>query len=392
MGFAFGESRSEKHRDLSPVEVWLKVGKSNLSFYIVNPAPSLPSFMGVVVMALGPRIRQARYLRGFNQRELAEEIGVSKTTVSNYEQENSLPDSAKLMEIAEALDIDLSYFLRSPRVGDIEPAYRKFSSMLVKEENAIVERIRDWLERYLEVESILEIDALDFEWPDGVPYEVETMEDVEQAALCLRDAWEIGRDPIENLTERLEDKALRVGCIEAPEDFDACAFEAQVNGGIPVIVYNEKYPGDRQRFSIAHELGHLVLDVEGELEKVCDRFSGAFLVPCDVFINDVGERRRNVSQRELELLKQKYGVSMQALAYRMKDLGIITQSHFRRFFQWFNAAGHKEEEPGEPVSREQPRRFERMVQHARAEELITDRRAAELLDRDAETLPEPVLA
>ncbi|MFB6247411.1 MAG: helix-turn-helix domain-containing protein, partial [Salinibacter sp.] len=63
-------------------------------------------------MALGARIRQARKLRGLNQRELAAEIDLSKTTVWNYEQENTLPDSAKLMEIAEALDIDLSYFLR----------------------------------------------------------------------------------------------------------------------------------------------------------------------------------------------------------------------------------------------------------------------------------------
>jgi len=351
-----------------------------------------------VAMALGPRIRQARYLRGLNQRELAEEIGVSKTTVSNYERENSLPDSAKLMEIADALDIDLSYFLRNPRVGDIEPAYRKFSSMLKTEENAVVERIRDWLERYLEVESILNVDALDFEWPEGVPYAVSSMDEVEQAARRLRDVWNIGRDPIENLTERLEDHALRVGSIEAPDDFDACAFEAQVNGGIPVVVFNEKCSGDRQRFSIAHELGHLVLDVGEDLgedldeEKACNRFSGALLVPREVFVNDVGEQRRQISQRELELLKRKYGVSMQSLVYRMKDLGIITQSHYRRIFQWFNNAGHREEEPGEPVSWEQPRRFERMVQHALAEELITDRRAAELLDRDAEDLSEPVLA
>jgi len=345
-------------------------------------------------MALGARIKQARMLRGLNQRELAARIDRSKTTVSNYEQENTLPDSAKLMEIAEALDIDLSYFLRSPRVGDIEPVYRKFASMNKTEEKAIIERIRDWLERYLEVESILEIDALDFEWPDDFPRSVSSMEEVEQAALDLRDAWDIGRDPIENLTERLEDHAIRMGRIDAPEDFDACAVEAEVNGGIPVIVFNADPPGDRQRFSIAHELGHLVLRVSEDLkeEKACNRFSGAFLVPRDVFVNDVGERRRKLSQRELELLKQKYGVSMQALVYRMKDLGIITESHFGRIFQWFNNAGYKKEEPGEPVPPEQPHRFERMVEHALAEGLITRRRAAELLDRDPDTRAEPVLA
>jgi Zn-dependent peptidase ImmA (M78 family)/DNA-binding XRE family transcriptional regulator len=345
-------------------------------------------------MALGARIKQARQLRGLSQRDLAGRVDISDTTVSKYEREVTLPDSAKLMEIAEALDIDLSYFLRNPRVGEIKPVYRKFSSMRVKDENAIIERIRDWLERYLEVESILEIDALDFQWPGRFPHAVRSMEEVEQASLDLRDAWDIGRDPIENLTERLEDHAIRMGRIDAPDDFDACAVEAEVNGGIPVIVFNADPPGDRQRFSIAHELGHLALNVEGELdeEKACNRFSGAFLVPRDVFVGDVGERRQKISRRELELLKQKYGVSMQALVYRMKDLGIITESHFGRIFQWFNNAGYRTEEPGEPVPKEQPRRFERMVEHALAEEFITRRRAAELLDRDPESLPEPVLA
>jgi len=345
-------------------------------------------------MALGARIKQARKLRGFSQRQLADRIPVSNTTVSKYEREASLPDSPMLMEIAEALDIDLSYFLRSPRVGDIEPVYRKFASMNKTEEKAIIERIRDWLERYLEVESILEIDAIDFEWPDGFPRSVASMEEVEQTALDLRDAWDIGRDPIENLTERLEDHAIRMGRIDAPEDFDACAVEAEVNGGIPVIVFNADPPGDRQRFSIAHELGHLVLHVSEDMneEKTCNRFSGAFLIPRDVFVNDVGERRHKISQRELELLKQKYGVSMQALVYRMNDLGIITENHFGRIFQWFNNAGHKKEEPGEPVPTEQPHRFERMVEHALAEGLITKRRAAELLDRDPDTRAEPVLA
>lgn len=119
---------------------------------------------------------------------------------------------------------------------------------------------------------------------------------------------------------------------------------------------------------------------------------GPPFVPPDVFRNDVGERRRKISQRELELLKQKYGVSMQALVCRMRDLGMISDGHFGRIFRWFNKAGYKHDEPGEAVPREQPRRFERMVQHALAEELITRRRAAELLDRDPTSLPEPVLA
>ena len=347
-------------------------------------------------MAIGAKIKQARKLRGISQRDLAERLPVSDQTVSKYEREESLPDSTRLMEIADALDIDLSYFLRAPRVGNIEPAYRtaRSSSMKVKEKEALIERIRDWLERYLEVESILHVDDLSFEWPAEVPYAVASMDAIEEAALALRDAWNIGHDPIENLTERLEDKALRVGSLEAPDAFDACAFVAAVNGGIPVIAFNKDRPGDRQRFNIAHELGHLVLDIRGGLdeEKACHRFAGAFLVPRDIFFQDVGAHRKKISLRELELLKEKYGMSMQALIYRMRDLGMLNTHYAGRLFDWFEETGHDKEEPGEPVPREHPQRFERMVEHALAEELISKRRAAELLDRDVDRRSEPVLA
>jgi Zn-dependent peptidase ImmA (M78 family)/DNA-binding XRE family transcriptional regulator len=347
-------------------------------------------------MAIGAKIRQARKLRGLSQRDLAERLPVSDQTVSKYEREESLPDSARLVEIADALNIDLSYFLRAPRVGTIEPAYRteRSNSMKVKEKDALIECIRDWLERYLEVESILHVEDLSFEWPEEVPYEVGSMEDIEAAALALRDAWNIGRDPIENLTERLDDKALRVGGLKTPGAFDACAFEAAVDGGIPVIAFNKDRPGDRQRFNIAHELGHLVLDIRGELdeEKACHRFAGAFLVPRNIFFQDVGEHRKKISLRELELLKEKYGMSMQALIYRMRDLGILNKHYVGRLFDWFEESGHKKDEPGEAVPREHPQRFERMVEHALAEELISKRRAAELLHRDVDHLSEPVLA
>ena len=347
-------------------------------------------------MAIGAKIKQARNLRSLSQRDLAARLSVSNQTVSKYEREESLPDSARLMEIADALEIDLSYFLRAPRVGSIEPACRtkRSRSMMVKEKDALIERIRDWLERYLEVGSILNVDDLSFEWPEGVPYDVASMDDIEAAALALRDAWSIGRDPIEHLTERLEDNALRVGCLEAPDAFDACAFEAEVNGGIPVIAFNKDRPGDRQRFNVAHELGHLVLDVRGDLdvETACHRFAGAFLVPRDIFVQDVGAHRKKISLRELELLKEKYGASMQALIYRMRDLGILNKHYAGRLFDWFENSGHKKEEPGQPVPREHPQRFERMVEHALAEALISERRAAELLGRDVDRPSESVLA
>jgi transcriptional regulator with XRE-family HTH domain len=106
-------------------------------------------------VAIGPRIRQARLLRGLSQRGLADKLPVSYQTVSNYERERSLPDSGMLMKIAGALDVDLSYFLRDPRVGEVRPAVPWLVSTPEKEKKRLTEQIRDWLERYLETESII---------------------------------------------------------------------------------------------------------------------------------------------------------------------------------------------------------------------------------------------
>ena len=82
-----------------------------------------------------------------------------------------------------------------------------------KQEDAILARIQDWLEKYLEIESILKPDGIypEFRYPKGFPREVSSMPDVEQAAVDLRRAWDLGMDSIENLTALLEDRGIKMG-------------------------------------------------------------------------------------------------------------------------------------------------------------------------------------
>jgi len=140
-------------------------------------------------------------------------------------------------------------------------------------------------------------------------------------------------------------------------------------------------PGDRQRFNLAHELGHLVLRIVGELieERAVNRFAGAFLVPSEAAIQELGARRKALSYSELYLLKHRYGMSMQAWVYRAKDLGIISQSAARAHFADFRRMGWHRKEPGEQLDPEEPKRFERLVHRALAEDLISRSRAEELL-------------
>jgi len=329
-------------------------------------------------MSIGLRIQQARRRRGLSLRDLAaREVGVSHTTLAKYERGVSTPNSATLLRISRVLGFGLDYFLRPTRIGEIRPAYRKKDGLGAREEGQIIEEIRDWLERYLTAEQIRGEDP-HFAYPEGFPYSVRTLEEVEAAALALRAVWAIGLDPLDNLTGHLEDKGIRVGVIDAHDDFDACAFLAYVEGSVPVIVTNLRGPGDRQRYNLAHELGHLVLDVGAPLdeERACHRFAGAFLAPRSTLLEDMGERRQHLSPVELFVLKQKYGVSMGALVHRARDLGIIKEAEKKRLYDDLQELGWKVEEPGGPI--EHPTRFRVLVLQALAENLIGQRRAAEL--------------
>ena len=333
--------------------------------------------------AIGTRIKQARRRTKATQRDLADAVGVSATTISKYERGLSKPGSGVLLDIADALDVDVSFFLRSPRVTSIEPAYRKLSRLRKKDERQIIERIRDWLERYLEAEAIVRPEAMRFAMPDGFPWPVASLDDAEAGADALRDAWQLGTDPIEDLTAILEDRGIRIGVLAADDGFDACTFRTEINGAVPVIVTREGLPGDRQRFNLAHELGHLVLDVSDangvDEEKACHRFAGAFLAPGAAVRDATGaSERQDITLDELHVLKHRFGISMQALFFRLADLQITTSASAKAAHRTFRKRGWHKEEPGDPVAPEQPERFHLLLLRALGEDLITERRAREL--------------
>jgi Zn-dependent peptidase ImmA (M78 family) len=207
------------------------------------------------------------------------------------------------------------------------------------------------------------------------------MGDAEAAAMALREVWDLGTDPIEDVTALLEDHGIRVGVVEADDAFDACTFQAEINGGVPVIVTRQGLPGDRQRFNLAHEVGHLLLDTDGDLdeEKAFHRFAGALLAPTPAVRDAVGEmERRNLTVDELHLLKHRFGLSMHALFFRLKDLRIVSEATATRAHRTFRTRGWHREEPGDPVAPEEPERFQLLVLRALGEGLIEEKRAREL--------------
>ncbi len=117
-------------------------------------------------------------------------------------------------------------------------------------------------------------------------------------------------------------------------------------------------------------------------EKAAYRFGGAFLAPDETLYRDVGKKRACIPAGELILLKKRFGISMQALIYRLHDLGIISDSHYRQWFKDISQLKWKKQEPSE-LEPEQPQWLRKSVLRSFAEDLISQEEAMKLLGEAA---------
>jgi Zn-dependent peptidase ImmA (M78 family) len=168
--------------------------------------------------------------------------------------------------------------------------------------------------------------------------------------------------------------------IESKKKFDglACTIEET-----PIVVISTYQPGDRQRFTLAHELGHLVL--KGRLqegmdeEKACNHFAGAFLLPRESLFQHLGTLRSAIEGRELFMLKHEFGISMMAVLMRSGQCGVISENLQKRYFMQFSKLGWRTKEPGEQYPNETTYLFKQLVYRALGEDYIGESKAAELL-------------
>ena len=297
-----------------------------------------------------------------------------------------MPRSSVLIALAEALDVPVDYVMGQDDLELEEVEFRKAASASAKEEARIRARTLAQVQRYLVIESLLNLSSQDWDAPRTAPYPVFEPRDAEAAARSVRADWQLGNDPIPMLAELLEEHGIKVISFES-EYVDGLAAKVRRNGNdqARVIVIRRDIWGERKRFSLAHELAHMVLRVERyvDSEAAANRFAGAFLVPAEVLRQEIGTHRKDISIAELVALKIRFGVSVQALTYRCKDLEIINQATYMRLFRAFKRHGWRDPPFEEPhaiaPAEEEPRRFERLCFRALSEGLIGPARAAELL-------------
>ncbi len=340
---------------------------------------------------IGQRLRTLRLAHRMSLEALAAEIGgiVTKQALSKYEQDKAQPSSLVLNKLAGALGVKTAYLWSEPSISVKFIAYRKGAGLLKREQEAVEGLVTQALEDRVYLQE-LTMKA------DGSKFRVRSLpsttpEDAEGAAETLRSKWNLGLAPIASVTDVLEDNFVHVLEIEASEKFDGNAAVAYSVDGQQVvaaaIVTRSGIPGERQRLNLAHELGHLVLNVpnDADEEKIAFRFAGAFLAPAETVLRDVGSQRSFIGFDELLILKQRFGMSVQALLYRLHDLGIVNDFLYRQRCIAINGAGWRKKEPCE-LPREQPKWLCQNIFRALGEGLLTAGQAERMLGEPVEAV------
>lgn len=332
---------------------------------------------------IGHRLARARKAAGLSMRDLAAVTGVSANMIKKYEHDDSMPSSGVLVKMAKALGVRSEYFFRPAVVelNDIE--YRKRASTPTKLLRKIEADVLDQAERWQELANLWpEFPVPQFKRPDKLPKRILSYDDIESVSDVMRSAWDLGLNPIPDLIDVLESHGILVIVTEVEVGTHFDGLQATV-ADTPVIVVSKEWPGDRQRFTLAHELGHLLLQdrmaLDLDEERACHRFASAFLLPATSLRGQLGNTRHNLEPRELYLLKHEFGVSMQGCLYRAADLGIISDKVRQRLFVLFSKNGWRKQEPGDAYPKEATQLFEQMVFRSLGEGIIGESKAAELL-------------
>lgn len=337
---------------------------------------------------LGNRIQRARKALGLSLRDLGRLVALSHAAIKKYEDNEVTPSSDVLIKLSKVLGVKIEYFFRTELFKLETIHYRKHADMPQYHLDAITAQILDQVERRVELENLFPIAPIQSFSIKNLPKRVNHIDEIEKLAEHVRSQWDLGLYPIPDLIDILEERGIKIFEIDNEQYPKIDGLYAKVNT-LSVILVGNQSPGDRQRFTLSHELGHLLLDGrlgDGlDIESCCNRFAGAFLLPKQSLINILGINRTSLEPREVGLLKKEYGISMTSILHRAEETGIISHAIYNRIRTEFNELGWSKKEPGEQYPKEITHIFEQMIFHALAEQYIGESKAAELMNMPVES-------
>jgi Zn-dependent peptidase ImmA (M78 family)/transcriptional regulator with XRE-family HTH domain len=306
---------------------------------------------------VGQRIRRLRMVQELGQIAFAEKVGIASGSVSKIEN-GRMPLSDQLVErICKVLDCTPTFLLAETMVGPTtRPWLRAYADA---SQRAVEHQVADCSTALEAIES-LGLPRM----PDSVPLydgDRDDDHDIERFALDVRAAAQLHEDDVVGNGIRA---AERLGCIVLPmrEELGRHWGLSVRADGTPVICVSRPsldpsrhVPGDRQRFTVAHEIGHLVLhsalapprtaEDSARIEKQANLFAGAFLVPGDAMLDELASLGGRVTLTNLAKIKEKWGVAIKALVTRFRQLDVIDADAARSLYKQISARGWNRAEP-----------------------------------------------
>jgi Zn-dependent peptidase ImmA (M78 family)/transcriptional regulator with XRE-family HTH domain len=305
----------------------------------------------------------AREAREYTQEALAESIGVAQGTISKVENGQAIASDDLLQKISARLGFPLAFFFQELRTNELPSSF--FRRRLTEISQKTIKAVRARWSILVRGLRVL-LSAVEFPESRVPSFDLATLGiGSADAAQRTRLHWRVPIGPVANVTALVE----FMGVLVVPFDFgsdriDGMSIHDRSLGLPPVILVNKTIPGDRQRFTILHELGHLVLHShlspnfeDRALEHEADIFASEFLLPSD----SIRGHLVSISLPILFGLKLHWKASIQALLMKADSLDMISESHKQRLWSTLSKRGWKRVEPN-PIPREEPALLRQLVQ------------------------------
>ncbi|AME28747.1 helix-turn-helix domain-containing protein [Burkholderia sp. PAMC 26561] len=288
------------------------------------------------------RLTLARRRRGLTKIGLAQLLGVEVRSITAYENDEFRPDPERLHQLADRLHFPVQFFFGDD-LHDISPdivSFRSMSKMTAGQRDAalgagaIALLLSEWINAR-------------FELPCADLPDLSQGVDPEAAAQTLRQMWGMGELPVKNMIHLLEARGIRVFSLS----IDTAQLDAfsMWHVDTPFVFLNTRKSCEHSRFDAAHELGHLVLHRHAgakgqEAEREANAFASAFLMPrASVLAN----APHMATVEQLIRHKQYWTVSVAALGYRLHDIGLVSDWHYRTLCIELAQRGYRKREPDE---------------------------------------------
>jgi len=334
-------------------------GQRRLQGVETAAAPALHDALVAVAAAFEPaRLTQARRLAGLKKTEVAGELDVSAVAVGQWEAGAHLPRPDHVGKLAELLKVPPAFLAAGRPYARLESSAAHFRSLrktpAQQRDKAIAFAEQVW-ELVYALERRVQLPPVDLPGFSAGEVSLELADPV-QAAQALRREWGLGAAPIPRMVRLLEMHGIIVTLVPfagaATATVDAFS-TSQLPRPIVVLTPDRADDVYRHRFSAAHELGHLLLHgetVAGDIlqEKEADRFAAEFLTPGEMVRPALPSR---MDLRVLEELGKEWGVSVDSLVYRCREVGTVSDPAYRRAYLRLNQLRRLGLFPSEPVDR-----------------------------------------